>query len=33
MLEREHDVVAHYAGAMTGAYADDELGELRAEWD
>lgn len=33
VLEREHDVVAEFAGAMTGAYTPDELDELRAEWD
>ena len=33
MLEREHDVVAEFAGAMTGAYTRDELDGLRAEWD
>ena len=33
VLEREHDVLAQYAGAMTGVYADGELSELRAEWD
>ncbi len=33
VLEREHDVVAEFAGAMTGAYTSDELEGLRAEWD
>ncbi len=33
VLEREHDVLAEFAGAMTGAYARNELGQLRAEWD
>lgn len=33
VLEREHDVVAEFAGAMTGAYTRDELDGLRAEWD
>lgn len=33
VLEREHDVVAEFAGAMTGAYTPEELNELRAEWD
>lgn len=33
VLEREHDVLAEFAGAMTGAYAPNELDGLRAEWD
>lgn len=33
VLEREHDVVAEYAGALTGVYRTDELDELRSEWD
>lgn len=33
VLEREHDVLAEFAGAMTGAYTTHELDELRAEWD
>jgi bifunctional DNA-binding transcriptional regulator/antitoxin component of YhaV-PrlF toxin-antitoxin module len=33
VLEREHDVLAEFAGALTGAYRTDELAELRAEWD
>lgn len=33
VLEREHDVIAEFAGAMTGAYAADELDALRSEWD
>lgn len=33
ILEREQDVLAQFAGAMTGAYAPDELENLRAEWD
>jgi bifunctional DNA-binding transcriptional regulator/antitoxin component of YhaV-PrlF toxin-antitoxin module len=33
VLEREHDVIAEFAAALTGAYARDELDELRAEWD
>jgi bifunctional DNA-binding transcriptional regulator/antitoxin component of YhaV-PrlF toxin-antitoxin module len=33
VLEREHDVLADFAGAMTGAYTSNELDELRAEWD
>lgn len=32
ILEREHDVLAEFAGAMTGAYHPDEVGELREEW-
>ena len=30
VLEREHDVLAEYAGALTGAFRTDELAELRA---
>jgi len=33
ILEREHDVIAEFAGAMTGVYARDELEQLRSEWD
>ena len=33
ILERVHDVIAEFAGAMTGAYARDELEQLRSEWD
>lgn len=33
ILEREHDVVAELAGALTGAYQRGELDELRSEWD
>ena len=33
ILEREHDVVAELAGALTGVYRQDELDELRSEWD
>jgi bifunctional DNA-binding transcriptional regulator/antitoxin component of YhaV-PrlF toxin-antitoxin module len=33
ILEREHDVVAEFAGALTGAYRPTELDELRSEWD
>ena len=33
ILEREHDVVAEFAGALTGTYNADELDELRSEWD
>lgn len=33
ILEREHDVLADFAGALSGAYADGELDALRDEWD
>jgi bifunctional DNA-binding transcriptional regulator/antitoxin component of YhaV-PrlF toxin-antitoxin module len=33
VLEREQDVLAGFAGALTGTYRRDELGELRAQWD
>ena len=33
VLEREHDVIAEFAGAMTGAYTTNELDDLRREWD
>ena len=33
VLEREHDVLAEFAGAMTGAYEINELDQLRSEWD
>ncbi|MCE9622830.1 MAG: AbrB/MazE/SpoVT family DNA-binding domain-containing protein [Actinomycetia bacterium] len=32
VLEREHDVLAEFAGAMTGAYDSTELDKLRDEW-
>ena len=32
-LEREHDIVTEFAGAMTGVYVSDELNKLRSEWD
>lgn len=32
VLEREHDVVAEFAGALTGVYLPGELDDLRAEW-
>lgn len=32
VLEREDDVVARYAGTMTGVYAPNELDQLRDEW-
>jgi len=33
ILEREHDVLADFAGALTGVYADHGLEALRDEWD
>ena len=33
VLEREYDVLADFAGALTGVYANDELDTLRDEWD
>lgn len=33
ILEREHDVVAEFAGALTGVYHRGELDDLRSEWD
>ena len=33
VLEREHDVIAEFAGALTGTYRPDELNDLRSEWD
>lgn len=33
ILEREHDVLSEFAGALTGAYSDAGLGALRDEWD
>ena len=33
VLEREHDVLAEFAGRMTGAYTENELDDLRREWD
>lgn len=32
VLERERDVLADFAGALSGAYQRGELDELRAEW-
>lgn len=32
ILEREHDVLADFAGALTGVYGDRELDTLRDEW-
>jgi bifunctional DNA-binding transcriptional regulator/antitoxin component of YhaV-PrlF toxin-antitoxin module len=33
ILEREHDVLSEFAGALTGAYSDAGLDTLRDEWD
>ena len=33
VLERERDVIAEFAGALTGMYRSDELDDLRSEWD
>lgn len=33
VLEREHDLLAEFAGALTGVYPDAPLEGLRAEWD
>lgn len=33
ILEREDDVLAEFAGALTGVYADRELDSFRDEWD
>ncbi|HET9609061.1 MAG TPA: hypothetical protein VFP06_05600 [Acidimicrobiales bacterium] len=33
VFEREEDVLAEYAGALTGAFEPDELARLRDEWD
>lgn len=32
ILEREDDVIADFAGALTGVYTDHGLDELRDEW-
>lgn len=32
ILEREHDVLSEFAGALTGAYADAGVDVLRNEW-
>lgn len=32
VLERENDVVAAFAGALTGIYEADEVARLRDEW-
>ena len=31
VIEREHDVIAEFAGALTGTYRTNELDGLRAE--
>ncbi len=33
VLEREHDGIAEFAGALTGTYDSGELDDLRSEWD
>ena len=33
VLEREDDVIAQFAGTLSGVYADNELNSLRDEWD
>lgn len=33
VLEREDDLLAEFAGALTGVYPDAALEGLRAEWD
>jgi bifunctional DNA-binding transcriptional regulator/antitoxin component of YhaV-PrlF toxin-antitoxin module len=33
ILEREADIVAEFAGALTGVYQRGELDSLRNEWD
>jgi hypothetical protein len=33
VLEREHDVLTDFMGALTGVYRPDEIDRLRAEWD
>lgn len=33
VLEREEDMIAAFAGSMTGVYTHGELDELRSEWD
>ncbi|MEZ5373708.1 MAG: hypothetical protein R2704_13490 [Microthrixaceae bacterium] len=32
-FERADDVLAEFAGALTGVYEPDELDKLRDEWD
>jgi bifunctional DNA-binding transcriptional regulator/antitoxin component of YhaV-PrlF toxin-antitoxin module len=33
VLEREHDVLADFVGALTGVYGPDEIDTLRREWE
>jgi bifunctional DNA-binding transcriptional regulator/antitoxin component of YhaV-PrlF toxin-antitoxin module len=33
VLERENDVLAHFAGQLTGVYAKHDVDTLRGEWD
>lgn len=33
LLERERDVLAEFAGALTGVYRKNDLDDLRDEWD
>ncbi len=33
VLEREDDVLAEFAGRLTGVYERDELRTLRSEWE
>jgi bifunctional DNA-binding transcriptional regulator/antitoxin component of YhaV-PrlF toxin-antitoxin module len=33
VFEREADVLAEFAGALTGMFRPDELERLREEWD
>lgn len=33
ILEREHDVLGEFAGALTGTFDRHELSRLRDEWD
>lgn len=33
VFEREIDVLAEFAGALTGVFAEGELDSLRDEWD
>jgi bifunctional DNA-binding transcriptional regulator/antitoxin component of YhaV-PrlF toxin-antitoxin module len=32
VLEREHDILADFAGRLTGVYADSGVDTLRDEW-
>lgn len=33
VLEREHDVLADFAGRLTGVYTKHDINTLRDEWD